>query len=132
MNPNREDALFALALEKPADKRAAYLDAICDGDAALRQRLETLLAAPSPAILIPPPADPAGDRLRTTLTLSILVVFLTTGIIRSHPDLLKVEREKTKKHRIRDKQLNAGWDRAYLLRFFNWKLRCICPGWNIS
>jgi len=45
MNPNREEALFALALEKPADKRAAFLDAICEGDATLRQRLEALLAA---------------------------------------------------------------------------------------
>jgi tetratricopeptide (TPR) repeat protein len=45
MNPNREEALFAVALEKPAEKRAAFLDAICDGDAALRLRLESLLAA---------------------------------------------------------------------------------------
>ncbi len=45
MNPNREEALFALALEKPAEKRAAFLDAMCDGDAALRARLEALLAA---------------------------------------------------------------------------------------
>ena len=28
MNPNREEALFALALEKPAAKRAAWLDAL--------------------------------------------------------------------------------------------------------
>ena len=40
MNSNREEALFALALEKPADKRAAFLDAMCEGDVALRQRLE--------------------------------------------------------------------------------------------
>jgi tetratricopeptide (TPR) repeat protein/tRNA A-37 threonylcarbamoyl transferase component Bud32 len=45
MNPNREEALFVLALEKPVDKRAAFLDAMCDGDAALRGRLEALLAA---------------------------------------------------------------------------------------
>ena len=41
----REEALFALALEKPLDKRRAFLDAVCDGDPALRQRLEALLAA---------------------------------------------------------------------------------------
>ena len=41
----REAALFAFALEKPADKRSAFLDATCEGDAALRQRLEALLAA---------------------------------------------------------------------------------------
>jgi len=45
MNPAREEALFALALEKPAGKRAAFLDVICEGDAALRARLEALLAA---------------------------------------------------------------------------------------
>jgi hypothetical protein len=32
MNPNREEVLFALALEKPADKRSAFLDAMCEGD----------------------------------------------------------------------------------------------------
>ena len=34
-----------MALEKPAEKRAAFLDAECEGDPALRQRLEALLAA---------------------------------------------------------------------------------------
>jgi len=37
--------LLAAALEMPADKRPALLDAMCVGDPALRQRLETLLAA---------------------------------------------------------------------------------------
>ena len=45
LNPNREAALFARALEKPADKRPAFLDAMCESDPALRQRLESLLAA---------------------------------------------------------------------------------------
>jgi len=45
MNPNREEVLFALAPEKPAEKRPAFLDAMCDGDAALRKRLDALLAA---------------------------------------------------------------------------------------
>ena len=40
MNLNREEALFALALEKPLNKHPAFLDAMCEGDAALRQRLE--------------------------------------------------------------------------------------------
>jgi hypothetical protein len=30
MNPTREEALFELALEKPAEKRAAFLDAMCE------------------------------------------------------------------------------------------------------
>jgi serine/threonine protein kinase/WD40 repeat protein len=42
---NREEVLFALALEKQADKRPALLDAICGGDPAVRQRVEALLAA---------------------------------------------------------------------------------------
>src|SRR5258705_13709063 len=41
----RESALFALALEKPVAERGAFLQAVCGGDGALRQRLETLLAA---------------------------------------------------------------------------------------
>ena len=45
MTPSREEALVALALEKPAEKRPAFLDAVCEGDTALRARLETLLAA---------------------------------------------------------------------------------------
>jgi hypothetical protein len=45
MNPSREEALFARALEKPAASRPAFLDAMCDGDEALRRRLEALLSA---------------------------------------------------------------------------------------
>jgi serine/threonine protein kinase/tetratricopeptide (TPR) repeat protein len=45
MSTNREDVLFALALEKPAKKREAFLDVVCERDAALRARLEALLAA---------------------------------------------------------------------------------------
>ncbi|MES2470446.1 MAG: protein kinase [Verrucomicrobiota bacterium] len=46
MNPNREALLLQLALSKPAAKRAAWLDAECECecDAALRQRLDALLA----------------------------------------------------------------------------------------
>src|SRR5258706_7742447 len=42
---DREAALFALAIEKPAAERAGFLDAVCGADASLRQRLEALLAA---------------------------------------------------------------------------------------
>ncbi len=45
MNPSREEDLFALALELPAEKRAAFVDAECKGNPDLRQRLEALLAA---------------------------------------------------------------------------------------
>ena len=48
MTPSREEALFALALEKLAEKRPAFLDAVCEGDTALRARLEALLAAHEP------------------------------------------------------------------------------------
>ena len=44
-NPPREKALFQLALEKPAEQRPAFLDAMCDGDLALRARLDALLSA---------------------------------------------------------------------------------------
>ena len=45
MNPSHEEALFTLALAKPADARAASLDRECGSDAALRARLEALLTA---------------------------------------------------------------------------------------
>ena len=45
MNSSGEKALFALALEKPADKRAVFLDAKREDGHALRQRLEARLAA---------------------------------------------------------------------------------------
>ncbi len=36
MNLSREEALFAMALEKPAEKRPLFLDSVGEGDAALR------------------------------------------------------------------------------------------------
>jgi eukaryotic-like serine/threonine-protein kinase len=41
--PNPEVAVFAAALELPADKRGAYLDQACAGDSALRGQVEALL-----------------------------------------------------------------------------------------
>jgi serine/threonine protein kinase len=41
--PNPEVAVFAAALELPADQRGAYLDQACAGDAALRRQVEALL-----------------------------------------------------------------------------------------
>ena len=45
MNATREEALFSLALTKPAAERAAWLDRECGEDKGLRARLEGLLAA---------------------------------------------------------------------------------------
>lgn len=44
MTPLREEALSALALEKPAAGLATWPDRECAGDAALRNRVEDLLA----------------------------------------------------------------------------------------
>jgi eukaryotic-like serine/threonine-protein kinase len=41
--PNPEVAVFAAALELPADQRGAYLDQACAGDTALRRQVEALL-----------------------------------------------------------------------------------------
>src|ERR1041384_2483147 len=68
MNPNREEVLFALALEKPAEKRTAFLDAMCEGDAALRARLERLLAAhEQPETLLATQTDAARPTIRLDL-----------------------------------------------------------------
>jgi len=58
MNSSREEALFALAVEKPAAERAAFLDRECAGDAGLRQRVEVLLKAhdQTSGVLEEPPA----------------------------------------------------------------------------
>ncbi len=69
MSPSPEEALFALALAKPVEKRAAFLDVTCEGDAALRQRLEALLAAhEQPDNLVPTQAEAARPTIKLDLT----------------------------------------------------------------
>jgi WD40 repeat protein/serine/threonine protein kinase len=68
MNPNREEVLFALALEKPVAKRPAFLDAMCESDPALRQRLDALLAAHDQADnLVPTQAEAARPTIKLDL-----------------------------------------------------------------
>jgi serine/threonine-protein kinase len=62
-----EETVFAVALEQPGPaERAAYLDAACAGDAALRRRVEALLRAHEAASrfleepLLEPPRDDTG------------------------------------------------------------------------
>jgi tetratricopeptide (TPR) repeat protein len=62
--PQSARELFLAALERPPAERAAYLEAACAGDAALRQRVEALLAAhDEPGAFLseaqPPPAGGA-------------------------------------------------------------------------
>jgi len=60
---DHESALFQLALSKPGAKRAAWLDAECEGNTALRARLETLLAAhEQPESVLPTQAEAACPR----------------------------------------------------------------------
>ena len=56
------------ALEMPADKRPALLEALCAGDPALRERLEALLAAHDKPVSLPPINAP--DR-RVTIKLEL-------------------------------------------------------------
>jgi eukaryotic-like serine/threonine-protein kinase len=64
MNSSPEEALFALALAKRVEKRAAFLDVMCDGDAALRARLDALLAAhEQPETLLATQADTASGSM---------------------------------------------------------------------
>ena len=63
-----EEALFALALEKPVDKRPAFLDATCEGDPVLRKRLEALLAAnDEPDVLLPKSAPAVVKTIKLDL-----------------------------------------------------------------
>src|SRR5437667_273170 len=45
MNSTPEESLFVETLRRPVSERAAFLEAACHGDPALRERLEALLAA---------------------------------------------------------------------------------------
>ena len=82
MNPNREALLFQLALSKPGAKLAAWLDAECEDDPALRQRLDALLAthdetpgpqtdslaqADDPTLKLNQAADPRDETVGQTL-----------------------------------------------------------------
>ncbi len=61
----REEAIFAAALERPLAERVAFLDGACHGDPALRQRLEALLAAHEQSDSLPsPPAEAAQPTLK--------------------------------------------------------------------
>src|SRR5688572_4803386 len=62
----REAALFAVALEKPAGERALFLNAVCSGDLELRARLEALLSAHD----APDSMLPENEVLRTTMKIS--------------------------------------------------------------
>ena len=75
----REAAIFDAAMELPPEQRAAHLDHACGGDAALRQRIESLLNAcesaceflASPSVpaaaqtinVLPASFEKAGDRI---------------------------------------------------------------------
>src|SRR5436190_23427895 len=72
MNSSREEALFTLAVEKPAAERAAFLDRECSGDAELRQRVEALLGA----------HDKAGEFLnKPPAAVSPKTFVITTGMV---------------------------------------------------
>lgn len=72
MNPSREEALFALALNKPVSERAEFLDRECASSPELRARLEDLLAghdktaipfAPAEAVNSTVKAPPVGGTI---------------------------------------------------------------------
>jgi serine/threonine protein kinase/tetratricopeptide (TPR) repeat protein len=61
----REEEVFAGAVQLPPDQRSAYLDRTCADDDALRQRIETLLGAlerAAPLLREPPPTLPSFGR----------------------------------------------------------------------
>jgi len=65
----REAAIFDAAMELPPEQRAAYLDQACGGDAALRQRVESLLRASGSRCEFLDP--PSGSELRPTLQITV-------------------------------------------------------------
>ena len=68
MNSSPEELLFALALTKPAAERVAFLNRECADDAALRARLEALLAAhEQPDTLLTEQAEAARPTIKLDL-----------------------------------------------------------------
>ena len=57
----REEDIFAAALERPLAQRAEFLDEACADDPSLRRRLEVLLAMHEQADALPPPPADAGN-----------------------------------------------------------------------
>lgn len=54
MKPSRKEKLFELALDQPAEKRNAFLDAVCGEDEDLRRDVEALLAEQEqPSVILP-------------------------------------------------------------------------------
>ena len=65
MIASHEEVLFQLALTKPADEQAEFLDRECRGDTALRARLEALLTAhEQPDTLLATKADTARPTIK--------------------------------------------------------------------
>ncbi len=80
MNPAREEALFAAALEQPAAERAAFLKGACLGDEPMQRRIEALLASheatanplhtgvvSDPTLRLEFPEETAGEAIGQTL-----------------------------------------------------------------
>ena len=67
MHSPHEEALFTIALAKPASERAAFLDRECGDDKTLRQRLGSLLAAHAAkdSFLEPDAPQPNREPLKT-------------------------------------------------------------------
>src|ERR1035441_7636210 len=66
-DPQREEALFEAAAQLAGAERAAFRNGACLGDAALRQRLEALLAADDAkdSFLEPEERDTTGQPVKT-------------------------------------------------------------------
>ena len=66
--PNREEVIFEAALKLPAGQRADYLSKTCGEDAALRERIESLLKAHQAAGgFMETPAAAAGKTIMLSL-----------------------------------------------------------------
>ena len=71
--PAPEEEIFAACLARPIEERAAYLDRVCAGDAALRQRVEELLRSNGLAesfLESPPVSVGAGQTIKLDVPLA--------------------------------------------------------------
>jgi serine/threonine protein kinase len=125
-DPNRVQAVFLAAVERPVAERPAVLDRECGSDAELRRRVETLLQAhdASGSFLEAPAAGPPIDTVQTPGTR------LTIGTVVGPYKVLQLlgeggmgavylaEQEQPVKRRVALKVIKAGMDSARVIARF--------------
>src|SRR5262245_48549355 len=108
---SREDWIVREVRKHPHAERAPFLDGACAGDAALRQRVESLLAAP------PSDAAPSETTVRAEPTVKVDLVLQKIGE-GGCGAVYMAEQEQPVRRRVALKVIKLGMDtKAVIARF---------------